>query len=40
LPLVGLPIFLRYVWLQVWRVVTIPFRVLRWLKDRLVPRPG
>lgn len=40
LPLVGLPIFLRYVWLQVWRGVTIPFRVLRWLKDRLVLRTG
>lgn len=40
LPLIGLPIFLRYVWLQIWGIVTIPFRVLRWLRDRLIPRPG
>ena len=35
LPLVGLPLFLRYVGLQLWALLTAPVRFMRWLRDRL-----
>lgn len=40
LPLAGLPMFVRYLGLQIWALVTAPIRALRWLRERLVPRPG
>jgi hypothetical protein len=40
LPLVGLPMFVRYLGLQVWTLLTAPIRALRWLREWLVPRPG
>jgi hypothetical protein len=38
LPLAGLPLFLRYLALQAWAIITAPVRALRWLRNRLVPR--
>ncbi len=38
LPIVGLPLFLRYLALQAWAILTAPVRALRWLRNRLVPR--
>ena len=38
LPVVGLPLFLRYLALQAWAILTAPVRALRWLRNRLVPR--
>jgi hypothetical protein len=35
LPLVGLPLFLRYVGLQLWALLTAPVRFMRWLRERL-----
>jgi hypothetical protein len=35
LPLVGLPLFLRYVGLQLWALLTAPVRFMRWLRQRL-----
>jgi hypothetical protein len=35
LPLVGLPLLLRYVGLQLWALLTAPVRFMRWLRDRL-----
>lgn len=35
LPLVGLPLFLRYVGLQLWAFLTAPVRAARWLRGRL-----
>jgi hypothetical protein len=40
LPLAGLPLVLRLFGLQVWTILTAPARALRWLRDRLAPRPG
>ncbi len=40
LPLVGLPMFVRYLGLQVWTLLTAPIRALRWLRERLVPKAG
>lgn len=37
LPLVGLPMFLRYIAFQIWALVTAPLRALRWIRDRLRP---
>ena len=38
LPIVGLPLFIRYLALQAWAILTAPVRALRWLRNRLVPR--
>lgn len=38
LPIAGLPLFLRYLALQTWAIVSAPVRVARWLRNRLVPR--
>ncbi len=38
LPLAGLPLFLRYLGLQVWAIISAPIRALRWLRERLSPR--
>jgi hypothetical protein len=35
LPLMGLPLFLRYVGLQLWALLTAPVRFMRWLRERL-----
>ncbi len=40
LPLIGLPLFVRYIGLQIWGIVTAPFRAARWLWGRVVPRAG
>jgi hypothetical protein len=37
LPVVGLPLFLRYIALQVWALATAPVRAMRWMRDRLAP---
>lgn len=34
LPLVGLPLFLRYIGLQLWALLTAPLRLIRWLRER------
>lgn len=39
LPLVGLPLFLRFIGLQLWTLVSAPARAVRWLRVRLAPRP-
>lgn len=38
LPVAGLPLFVRYLALQAWAILTAPLRALRWLRNRLVPR--
>ncbi|MBA4130327.1 MAG: hypothetical protein C0519_02770 [Hyphomicrobium sp.] len=38
LPVAGLPLFIRYLALQAWAILTAPLRALRWLRNRLVPR--
>jgi hypothetical protein len=35
LPLIGLPLFLRYVGLQLWALLTAPVRLVHWLRERL-----
>ena len=35
LPLVGLPLFLRYVGLQLWALLTAPVCFMRWLREWL-----
>lgn len=35
LPLVGLPLFMRYIGLQLWALLTAPVRLMRWLRERL-----
>lgn len=40
LPLVGIPLFLRYVALQAWAIVTAPFRALRWVWGKMRPQAG
>lgn len=38
LPVIGLPALLWLGVLQIWTVITLPFRAARWLWDRLTPR--
>lgn len=40
LPVAGLPLFVRYLAVQAWAILTAPLRALRWLRNRLVPRPA
>jgi hypothetical protein len=35
LPLVGMPLFLRCLGLQLWALLTAPIRAARWLRERL-----
>lgn len=40
LPLAGVPLFVRTVAIQIWRLVTAPLRAMRWMRDRLASGPG
>lgn len=39
LPLVGMPLFLRCLELQLWALLTAPIRAARWLRERLAQSP-